>query len=116
MAVATLWHIAVTVLAYKFINMIMRILKTSLLLSIFVTATACAQTKKSVEAVKEIPGVEELKLPRVDLKSIKKNKDGAYILFDGPSLTGWRGYNKEHVPSKWSIENGTLKFSKNTNV
>lgn len=96
--------------------MIKRILKTSLLLSIFVTASACAQTKKSVEAVKEIPGVEELKLPRVDLKSIKKNKDGAYILFDGSSLTGWRGYNKEHVPSKWGIDNGTLKFSKNPNV
>lgn len=51
-------------------------------------------------------------LPKADLNSFKKNKEGAYILFDGASMDGWRGYNKEHVPSKWSIEDGALKFSK----
>ena len=95
--------------------MIKYIFQTTLLFAIM-TSTSCAQGKKSFEAVKEQPGVEELKLPRVELKSLKKDKSGAYILFDGTSLTGWRGYNKEHVPSKWSIENGTLKFSKKPNI
>ena len=33
------------------------------------------------------------------------------VLFDGTSLDGWRGYNKDHVPSRWTIEDGCLKFS-----
>ena len=33
------------------------------------------------------------------------------VLFDGTSLEGWRGYNKDHVPSRWTIEDGCLKFS-----
>jgi len=51
-------------------------------------------------------------LPKADLSSFKKNANGAYILFDGTSLNGWRGYNKDHVPARWSIEDGLLKFSK----
>ena len=95
--------------------MIKRIIQTTLVLSI-VCSSAAAQGKKSFEAVKEQPGVVEQKLPRVDITSLKKNKKGAYVLFDGTSLTGWRGYNKTHVPSKWSIEDGTLKFSRQPNI
>ncbi|MGN0001891.1 MAG: DUF1080 domain-containing protein [Sphingobacterium composti] len=95
--------------------MIRRIIQSTLLAAI-VCSTACAQGKKSFETVKTQPNVEELKLSRVDIKSLKKNKSGAYIIFDGSSLNGWRGYGKEHVPSKWSIDNGALKFSRNPNV
>ena len=30
--------------------------------------------------------------PEVDLSSLKIDKDGYYVLFDGTSLDGWRGY------------------------
>lgn len=30
-------------------------------------------------------------------------------LFDGTSLTGWRGYNEEKLPLSWLIEEGALK-------
>lgn len=60
----------------------------------------------------EVPTYELNNLSKVNIKSFKKNANGAYILFDGTSLEGWRGYNKEYIPSKWSIEDGTLKFSK----
>ena len=33
------------------------------------------------------------------------------VLFDGTSLEGWRGYGKDHVPSRWVIEDGCLKFN-----
>ena len=33
------------------------------------------------------------------------------VLFDGSSLEGWRGYGKDHVPARWSIEDGCLKVS-----
>ena len=50
-------------------------------------------------------------LPRVDITKFKKNADGAYILFDGSSLEGWRGYNQTSVPEKWSIKDGVLQLT-----
>ncbi len=59
---------------------------------------------------------EEKGLPLVKLRDFKKNKAGAYILFDGTSLKGWRGYAVSHVPNKWSIEDGALKFTGKPNI
>lgn len=87
--------------------MISKIIKSTFL-SLIVLSSVCAQENKS--------SMKEQQLSRVNIKSFKKNKSGAYILFDGTSLEGWRGYNKDHLPNKWSIEEGTLKFSKNPNL
>jgi hypothetical protein len=37
--------------------------------------------------------------------------DGFVALFDGTSLEGWRGYKKDHLPSKWVVEEGTIHFN-----
>ena len=38
------------------------------------------------------------------------NKDEWTILFDGDSVSHWRGFNQEKFPfDGWAIENGTLK-------
>jgi hypothetical protein len=37
--------------------------------------------------------------------------ENVVVLFDGSSTEGWRGYNKEALPSRWSIEDGALKVS-----
>jgi len=81
--------------------------------AIGLTVASCA-TKNATTATKgtDSPAYEVLELPKVSLKDFKKNSAGAYVLFDGSSLNGWRGYGKDHVPSKWGIDNGTLKFSK----
>lgn len=73
--------------------------------------TASCSAQKVGQAPSDAPKYELNDLPKVDVKSFKKNANGAYVIFDGSSLNGWRGYNKGHVPSKWSIEDGTLKFS-----
>ena len=44
-------------------------------------------------------------------KKAAENDANTIVLFDGTSLEGWRGYNKDHVPSRWTIEDGCLKFS-----
>ena len=55
--------------------------------------------------------------PQVNLDAFPVDKDGYIILFDGSCIKGWRGYNKDEVPGKWSIEIdsvlsvGCLKFS-----
>ena len=43
--------------------------------------------------------------------SQKADDANTIVLFDGTSLDGWRGYGKDHVPSRWTIEDGCLKFS-----
>ena len=34
-----------------------------------------------------------------DLAQLKVDADGYYVLFDGTSLDGWRGYGQEAVPN-----------------
>ncbi|MFD2968273.1 3-keto-disaccharide hydrolase [Sphingobacterium bambusae] len=80
--------------------------------AMLVTSMSC-NAQQAKKAASNVPQYEILNLPKVDLKSFKKDANGAYIIFDGTSLNGWRGYNKEKVPAKWSIEDGMLKFSKN---
>lgn len=36
--------------------------------------------------------------------------EGFVLLFDGQSSAGWSGYNKDHVPSSWSVQDGILRF------
>jgi hypothetical protein len=45
------------------------------------------------------------------LASCQPKDDGAVLIFDGKTFDGWRGYNREDVPAKWTIEDGCLKFN-----
>jgi len=38
-------------------------------------------------------------------------EDGFVALFDGTNLDGWRGFKKDHLPSKWLVEDGTIHFN-----
>jgi len=49
--------------------------------------------------------------PQISLDSLVKGKDGFITLFDGKTLKGWRGYNRDTIPGRWSIDNGALKFT-----
>ncbi|MDH6356676.1 DUF1080 domain-containing protein [Parabacteroides sp. PF5-9] len=40
-----------------------------------------------------------------------KADEGWISIFDGKTFEGWRGYNKTSVPSKWTIEDGAIKFN-----
>lgn len=64
--------------------------------------------KKAAEAE---PAFTVLDAPQVDLAGFPVDKDGYIVIFDGTSLKGWRGYGKDHVASRWTIEDGALKFS-----
>lgn len=52
--------------------------------------------------------------PQMDLSKLKVDKQGYYVLFDGSSLDGWRGYCKDYIPSKWNIKDGCLHFDGRT--
>lgn len=84
-----------------------KLILSSVLVAMMTFHTADAQSSQ------DVPKYELNNLSKVNIKDFKKNKKGAYIIFDGTSLNGWRGYNKDYVTNKWSIEDGALKFSRN---
>ena len=39
------------------------------------------------------------------------DENGYITIFDGKTFDGWRGYGKDKVPAKWTIEDGCIKFN-----
>ena len=66
------------------------------------TATATANA---------VPEYKILENPQVDLAEFKTDKDGYIVIFDGKDMKGWRGYGKDKVPGKWTVDNGAIKFN-----
>ena len=67
-----------------------------------------AATEAEVKAVPEYTVIEN---EQVDLSTFPKDQDGYYVIFDGKTFNGWRGYGKDKVPSRWVIEDGAIKFN-----
>ena len=74
---------------------------------------SCGGNKQTTEQTEEpaAPAYSTLDKEQVDLSKFKVDDEGYIALFDGTSLEGWRGYGKDEVPSRWSIDEGSLKFS-----
>ena len=67
-----------------------------LIATIGVSVSSCASKNTSSGPDGAVPAYEFLDLPKVKLKDFRKNSDGAYVLFDGSSLEGWRS-GRAHV-------------------
>jgi len=52
-----------------------------------------------------------LEKTQYDLSKFAMDKDGYYILFDGKTFNGWRGYNRDDVPARWIVDDGAIKFN-----
>jgi hypothetical protein len=59
-------------------------------------ASCCGQKKKAAAA----EGAEETRAAA-----------NTVTIFDGKTFEGWRGYNREDMPAKWTIEDGAVKFN-----
>ncbi|MDR1584927.1 MAG: DUF1080 domain-containing protein [Prevotellaceae bacterium] len=76
--------------------------------------TACGgSAKKSNDKTNETvkPEYTVVESPAVDLAGFPTDNDGYVVIFDGTTLTGWRGYGKDYVPGKWTIDEGAIKFN-----
>lgn len=85
-----------------------------LALGALVALVSCgSSTKQATEETEEnaAPAYSTMDKEQVDLSKFKVDDEGYIVLFDGSSLEGWRGYGKDEVPTRWSIEDGCLKFS-----
>ena len=70
-----------------------------------------AETADAQTAKKTVPEYTVVDNAQVDLASFPKDKDGYYVIFDGKTFTGGRGYGKDAVPSRWTIDDGAIKFN-----
>ena len=85
-----------------------------LALGAVVALVSCgSSTKQATEETEEnaAPAYSTMDKEQVDLSKFKVDDEGYIVLFDGSSLEGWRGYGKDEVPTRWSIDDGCLKFS-----
>ncbi|MGM9743503.1 MAG: DUF1080 domain-containing protein [Candidatus Cryptobacteroides sp.] len=104
-----------------------KIIYSAAIMAIAMAVSSCGNNQKKASAPAELkwegetvetkvanegaPEYIMVNKPQVDLSSLRQDSDGYYILFDGTSLDGWRGYGKDNVPSRWTIEDGCIKFS-----
>ncbi len=104
-----------------------KIIYSAAIMAIAMAVSSCGNNAKKASAPAELkwegetvetkvanegaPEYIRVNKPQVDLSSLRQDSDGYYILFDGTSLDGWRGYGKDNVPSRWTIEDGCIKFS-----
>ena len=80
--------------------------------------TSCGSSPKSNSAQEE-PSADmvalayssTLKGAETDSLNLPVDEDGYITIFDGKTFNGWRGYGKDRVPSKWTIEDGCIKFN-----
>ena len=50
--------------------------------------------------------------PQVDLAAFPVDAEGFHVIFNGnEKMQGWRGYGKDHIPARWSVEDGCIKFA-----
>ncbi|MBQ6286044.1 MAG: DUF1080 domain-containing protein [Bacteroidales bacterium] len=81
-----------------------------------VVSLASCKNKKAAAGAAEaeasaVPAYEVVDNPQVDLAGFPVDAEGYTVIFDGTSLNGWRGYGKDNVPARWTIEDGCLKFT-----
>ncbi len=80
------------------------------------TITACQGSKAASNEVTEAETVllacsPALQAAATDSLQFPIDADGYITIFDGETFNGWRGYGKDHVPARWTIEDGAIKFN-----
>ena len=70
-----------------------------------------SQDAESTEDMADTPKYTVVENSQIDLSEFEVDDEGYIVLFNGKDFTGWRGYGKDYVPSKWTIEDGAIKFN-----
>lgn len=70
---------------------------------------ACANCEhKAKDTVAVAADAEIVENEQYDLAKLQKDAEDYYILYDGTSLDGWRGYGMDAVPQSWESADGCI--------
>lgn len=75
------------------------------------TAVSCKNRKKAGTEAGAVPAYTVVENAQADLSAFPVDQDGYIVLFDGETLNGWRGYGKDRVGNRWTVEDGAIKFT-----
>jgi hypothetical protein len=73
--------------------------------------TQKAQESENTDATADTPQYKIIENTQIDLSQFETDSEGYIVIFNGKDFTGWRGYGKDNVPGKWTIEDGAIKFN-----
>ncbi len=59
----------------------------------------------------QVPEYNVVEAAQVSLDDFVTSADGYTTIFNGKDFTGWRGYGKDHVPSRWVVDDGAIKMN-----
>lgn len=82
--------------------------------TMFAACGGGAQKSQEAESTEDVSGTPQYTVvdnPEVDLSQFETDSEGYIVIFNGKDFTGWRGYGKDKVPGKWTIEDGAIKFN-----
>ena len=68
----------------------------------------CTCAKGDTTAKNATPEYKIIENQQVDISKLPVDKDGYISLFDGKTLTNWRGYNMKTPPTSWNVEDGAI--------
>ena len=74
--------------------------------ALMLSAISCGNGNKK----SNVPEYKVVENSQIALSDLPMDEEGYYILFDGETLNGWRGYGKDGIGSRWIVEDGTLHF------
>lgn len=85
----------------------------AILAAVIAMGASCGNnnSKKKDAGEGGVPRYTVVKKAVTDISTLPVDKDGYIVLFDGQTLRGWRGYGKDGIGSRWSVEDGAIKFT-----
>src|SRR5664279_4197504 len=88
----------------KILNLTLLLLIPTLLFSHLSCKTAPKSKTDSLKVV--------LDADTINILTNEEKTQGWALLFDGKTLTGWKGYNKDTIPSRWIVKDYVLQTAR----
>ena len=69
---------------------------------------SCPQGEAGEQPAVEAAVAQIVENTQVDLAQFPQDADGYYVIYDGKTLNGWRGYGMDQVPTSWESADGAI--------
>lgn len=89
----------------------MPIMKKIVILAAGVIAMMASCTSKNANSNAAAEAADSVAADATGLAQYPVDEEGYYVIFNGKDLNGWRGYGRDTIPSRWTVEDGAIKFT-----
>lgn len=86
-------------------------MKKIVILAAGVIAMMASCTSKNANSNAAAEAADSVAADATGLAQYPVDEEGYYVIFNGKDLNGWRGYGRDTIPSRWTVEDGAIKFT-----